>query len=243
MPRSRHPRRHSPAAPSRPPSHRSKWTCGTWTSTSPRRSISRFAIFAAASSPPARGRRRISTTRRSYSVAVDTGEVAVDLASLNAIVTRALQRGPLERPPPADLHRRHGTASAEGRVEKRHQRAVRHEGQRRRHARWPDPHSLGVDQRVRRTGQSAAQGAPPADRRPDSGRSGSRHPRRRQRSAARRVAAPAAAGVPRQAHIGARRARRAGSGLRLGHSTAHLASRRPRRITSTGAAASSHSES
>ena len=63
-----------------------------WTSTSPRRSISRFAIFADVSSPSARGRRRISTTRRSYSVAVDTGEVAVDLPSLNAIVTRALER-------------------------------------------------------------------------------------------------------------------------------------------------------
>ncbi len=70
----------------------------------------------------------------SYTVAVDTGEVAVDLPSLNAIVNRALERAR------SNVRRVEisvddtGTDSTEGCGEEGHQRAVRHEGQCRRHA-------------------------------------------------------------------------------------------------------------
>ena len=103
-------------------------------STSLRRLISRCDIFADGSSPPALRSAPYLDNPSSYTVAVDTGEVAVDLDSLNAIVTRALERAR------SNVRRieisvdEQGTASTEGRGQEGHQRTVRHEGERRRHA-------------------------------------------------------------------------------------------------------------
>ena len=73
---------------------------------------------------------------RSYSVTIDTGEVTVDLDSLNAIMARSAR--PLERAACADLNRRRPAAATEGRRDESDQDAIRAEGHCERDAGWPN---------------------------------------------------------------------------------------------------------
>jgi hypothetical protein len=153
---------------------------------------------------------------RTYTVAVDSGEVAVEMDSLNAIMTRALEQARSNVRRVRISVDEHGQLRQNGVVKKgisvpfdmKASVGVTPDGLIRIHTESVKG--------LRSTGQPAAQGAAREDRRSDSCRSWSRHPRRRQRPAARRLAASPTARLSRPADIRARRSRCADTSLRSG---------------------------
>jgi hypothetical protein len=123
----------------------------------------------------------------SYTVTVDTGEVAVDLPSLNAIVSRALERAR------SNVHRVEISVDDKGQLR---QKGVVKKGinvpfdMRASVGVTPEgspSDSLRVRERIRHTSEPAAQAAARADRRSHSCRSRSWHHCPRQRLAARHL--------------------------------------------------------
>ena len=94
---------------------------------------------------------------RSYSVTVDRGEVAVDLASLNVLMSRALVGHSNVRSMEISIDE-DGGLRQKGTLKKGLPPAIRCEGERESNSRWASSYSLRVREGIRHPRQSAAQG-------------------------------------------------------------------------------------